>query len=180
MSATLTRLILCFGVLIGSAVLYILVFVILESGRGDDEALIGADLVTMAALATAWTLVWRGQVHWPRWRVWATVALAIGALVPAAMVGAATALAVRRGEELAILMAGMAWITAWLIGSALVWRERPAERAARLQAHGVRTISCPACSYNLTGLKSTTCPECGATYTVDQLVAEILEQQQPV
>ena len=67
-----------------------------------------------------------------------------------------------------------------LVGSALVWRETVAERRARLANHGVRAVACPSCGYNLTGLKSTTCPECGAAYTVDQLVAEIIESQRDV
>lgn len=179
MSATLTRLILCFGVLIASVVLYILVYVAFERGMGDNEALLLANLVTGLAFAGAWTLAWRGQVRWPAWRLWGTVCMAGGAVLPALAVGLLAAAVVRYGDELAILLGGMAWVAAWLIGSALLWRETARERMGRLQQHGVHAVGCPQCGYNLTGLKSTTCPECGAVYTVDQLVAEILEKQQP-
>ena len=33
------------------------------------------------------------------------------------------------------------------------------------------TILCPVCGYNLTGLREARCPECGGTFTLDQLAA---------
>jgi hypothetical protein len=33
------------------------------------------------------------------------------------------------------------------------------------------TVVCPLCGYNLTGLRQAACPECGDTFTLDQLAA---------
>ena len=59
----------------------------------------------------------------------------------------------------------------WLFCTVLVWRETTAERIERLRARSPEAMVCPACGYNLTGLRQTTCPECGARYTIDELAA---------
>jgi rubrerythrin len=53
----------------------------------------------------------------------------------------------------------------------LVWRETNAERAARLAAVGASEIVCPVCGYRMAGLREARCPECGAAFTIEQLVA---------
>jgi len=49
---------------------------------------------------------------------------------------------------------------------------------SRLQARTGFTVVCPACGYNMTGLNLATCPECGAKYSLDELMAGQPEQQQ--
>lgn len=41
-------------------------------------------------------------------------------------------------------------------------------------------LPCPKCGYNLTGLREARCPECGATYTLDELVVTLAEQRAPL
>jgi hypothetical protein len=62
-------------------------------------------------------------------------------------------------------------ILGWLIATVFLWRETPVERAQRLAKLGAGNVACPACGYNLTGLKTTTCPECGASFSIQELVA---------
>ena len=35
---------------------------------------------------------------------------------------------------------------------------------------GAVRVRCPDCGYSMVGLESTTCPECGVRYTVDELI----------
>jgi hypothetical protein len=60
---------------------------------------------------------------------------------------------------------------AWLIAATIIWRETPLERSQRLGPISKTGIVCPNCGYNLTGLQSTRCPECGTQYTLDELLA---------
>ena len=80
----------------------------------------------------------------------------------------------------AIVYAGNVFCILWIVASTLAWRETKAERAARLCGRGDRLLPCPKCGYNLTGLRETRCPECGATYTVDELVGALVEQRAPL
>ena len=40
-----------------------------------------------------------------------------------------------------------------------------------MRARNPDAMVCPACGYNMTGLRATTCPECGASYTINELAA---------
>jgi hypothetical protein len=60
----------------------------------------------------------------------------------------------------------------WVVATIFIWRETPAERAARVDRSGAGGVVCPTCGYNLTGLKGTRCPECGSEFTLDQLLAD--------
>ena len=68
-------------------------------------------------------------------------------------------------------LGGIVAVVLWLTATVFIWRETPAERRQRLRARSPDVIVCPACGYNLTGLRQTTCPECGAGYTIDELAA---------
>ena len=58
----------------------------------------------------------------------------------------------------------------WVLATVLVWRETPQERIERLIAAGTDAVCCPVCGYNMTGLRESRCPECGSTFTLDQLL----------
>lgn len=79
--------------------------------------------------------------------------------------------------ELGLVMGGLVWIVLWLFGTAIAWRETAGERRQRLEAMGVSALPCPSCAYNLSGLRESRCPECGAAYTLDQLYAAVDEQR---
>jgi hypothetical protein len=57
-----------------------------------------------------------------------------------------------------------------VLSTVLIWRETAAERLARLTAHGMPVIACPLCGYNLAGLTEARCPECGAAFTLEQVL----------
>src|SRR5207247_1420394 len=58
----------------------------------------------------------------------------------------------------------------WLIIVTIIWRETPRERSSRLTTTQKHAIVCPSCGYNLTGLQSTRCPECGTMFTLDEIL----------
>ena len=59
----------------------------------------------------------------------------------------------------------------WIVGTIFYWRETPTERAQRLARAGADTLTCPNCGYNLTGLREARCTECGAGFTLNDLLA---------
>ena len=70
-----------------------------------------------------------------------------------------------------------------MLGTLLIWRETPVERAERLrQLPGMAQAStphCPRCGHNMTGLTQARCPECGSQYTLDALIAANLGAARP-
>ena len=60
-------------------------------------------------------------------------------------------------------------VLVWLGIILFNWREYLSERMLRIKLINSDMIPCPDCGYNLTGLKSTRCPECGAWYSIDQV-----------
>lgn len=125
-----------------------------------------------AVVAAYWMLLWRRIVRWTPARVAATIAAAIAALLFSAAVAAAlhSSFARQGAPPFDILIAGGFAPIIWVVATILIWRESPAERAARL-AHNTASVSCPVCGYNLTGLAEARCPECGGAFTLDQLFA---------
>jgi hypothetical protein len=127
-----------------------------------------AGVVTWAFVAVYWTALWRSAVRWDVRRsnqtLFVTVAAALLSLAAGAVLNQ---LERQTGDIIGALSAPLLW----LIGTVLVWRERPDERMERLRSAGLQVLVCPACGYNLTGLKEARCPECGLQMTLDQLVA---------
>ena len=64
----------------------------------------------------------------------------------------------------------------WLLSTIMVWRETELERAQRLAQASSGILSCPHCGYNMTGLKTARCPECGTEYTLNELLAALQAQ----
>ena len=54
----------------------------------------------------------------------------------------------------------------FLVCLALAFLSRPNRRVTATR----EDVPCPACGYNLRGLKETRCPECGTQFTIEQLV----------
>ena len=176
MTRTVARLILAMLILPCTGVVFILLFVILvanNSGPGPPSV---ARLLLMwfllyAFVGAYWTVLWHDMVPWNRRRVMFTA----GATVLSLAIGAAVALvtlAVNRQvpPPIAVLFGGGTVPITWVLSTVLIWRETAAERLGRLTAHGMSVIACPLCGYNLAGLTEARCPECGANYTLEQLV----------
>lgn len=82
-----------------------------------------------------------------------------------------------RGQEVALIACGafVGSVTApllWLVATVVIWRETTTERAQRLRGAARGGVACPTCGYNLTGLTTTRCPECGTQFTLDELLAQ--------
>jgi hypothetical protein len=121
-------------------------------------------------MAVYWFFLWRKSVKWTGERIGLTGGAVVLAVVGGAMVGGLTG---RMDESFGAFMASITAPMLWLVATVFIWRESGAERAARVvSAEGGReTVVCPTCGYNLTGLKEARCPECGAQFTLDQLLA---------
>ena len=185
MSATISRLLLTFSLVVAGPVAYTILFVTLMeielfpfSYSNDEWALVVSDVVIGAAYAIGWIAIWWGELNWTAGRIMTTAAVFFGSIVVATGL-AILFWAMTNEEEVACIFAGMLWAVFWMAGTALFWRESKSERAGRLSQAGVDVIACPGCGYNMTGLKTNKCPECGASYTVDQLFAATLEASRP-
>ena len=128
-------------------------------------------VLTWAAVAVYWCLLWRSGVAWTALRVTRTLLAAIGALVVGLIAGVITAGAISGGEGFGAFVGGVLAILLWLIATVFTWRETAAERAKRVAGSSRSAVSCPTCGYNLTGLTESRCPECGSTFTLDELIA---------
>ncbi len=171
MSRLLARIMLAVFMLPVATLVYIIVCAVLYEQvfrRREELSFLVSGLVTYAFVAGYWLLLWRRSVRWTRLRVLGSLGLALGALGAGAGVLWAVGLL---DEEFGTFLLGPTVIFTWLLGTVFLWRETARERAGRLEGRAGTAVVCPACGYNLTGLGRTTCPECGASYTIDELLA---------
>ncbi len=154
-----------------AAVVYLVVFFVLYEvllRRREEECFIAAGLITWAFVAAWWILLWFRSIRWTR----ARIGLSVASVAAAVGVGAGVGLLIGAVErDLGTFLFGPSAVFSWLVFTVLVWRETPRERAGRVEARGGAAIVCPGCGYNLTGLSESKCPECGAAWTIDELVA---------
>lgn len=183
MAPTVTRLILSFALLVATPTLFFVsVFFLHEvanwSYRRSEEIVLISTLIGLATMAIGWVLIWRPEVKWNSARTTGTFVVGIGGLLLSFFIGWGFTSVSREGE-LGIITGGLVWFVLWLFGTAIVWRETKAERSQRLAAMGISALPCPSCGYNLSGLRESRCPECGAQFTLDQLFGAIDEQRRP-
>ncbi len=134
----------------------------------QSPALVFATLVTWLFVMFYWTLLWRRTVHWTRARLLGTAGITVGAVLTGMGAGSFTA---RVDTDMGLFFGGVMTVLSWLTASVFVWRETKTERVQRVVARNPHAVVCPLCGYNLTGLRQTTCPECGRTYTLQELMA---------
>lgn len=176
MTRTVARLILAMLLLpcTGAVFLLLMVIVVVGSGAGGRPAvsrLLLMWFLLYAFVATYWIVLWWDMVTWNRRRV----ALTAGATVLSLAIGCAIAigcLAIYPAllPPPAVMIGGGTVPITWVLSTVLIWRETAAERLGRLTAHGMPVIACPLCGYNLAGLTEAKCPECGASFTLEQIV----------
>ncbi|HYO08978.1 MAG TPA: zinc ribbon domain-containing protein [Tepidisphaeraceae bacterium] len=170
MSQLISRILLTILLFPLAAVFNFVVFVVLERQLSDyREALVPAAL-TDAFIVGYWLLLWRRTVRWTPARLRLTAWAGGGAAAAGAILG----WGVNRftyGDAIGIYIGVIAAALLWLAATVLVWRETPPERSQRLSRAGAEAVVCPACGYNLTGLREARCPECGASYTLNDLFA---------
>jgi len=135
-----------------------------------------ASLGGFLVMATYWTLVWRGVVRWSRRRVVMTgiavaASLGCGVVVYASLLWVMGSSYYNYRDQYPLWFGGLTPPLAFAVLATLVWRETPTERAERHAATGADALVCPACGYSMVGQREATCPECGARFTLDALVA---------
>jgi len=179
MAPTITRLVLSLALIVAAPVAYTIFFVLwveTVGSRSGEMGLLMSDIVVGLGFALAWLMIWLGEVKWNVWRTTLCGVVFFASAVIAGVIGLITSLMTYE-EELGFLFGGMLFAVFWLFGTALVWMELPGERRRRLASVGAAEVACPTCGYNLKGLKTTACPECGASFTIDQLFASHLERR---
>jgi|SRR5437867_3720734 len=174
MTRTVARLILAMLLLPCTGAVFLLLFLaLIPSGPGLPA--VGRLLLMWFCLyvfvAAYWIILWHDMVPWNLRRV----ALTAGATLLSPAGGFAVALgclAINRQvpSPMAVMIGGGTVPITWVLSTVLIWRETPAERLGRLTAHGMPVLACPLCGYNLAGLTEARCPECGASFTLEQIV----------
>jgi hypothetical protein len=172
MSHLISRILLAVLMLPLTAMVYLAVFVPVDEVIGWNDrsfAFPFAGLVSWAFIAMYWTLLWRKSVRMNAVRV----GRSFGAGVMAALVAAAIAISLAHltEQQFGSFMGSALAPLLWIVATIFLWRETPIERAERLRTSGRDGVVCPTCGYNLTGLTSTRCPECGSQFTLDELMA---------
>lgn len=176
MTRTVARLILAMLLLpCTGAVFLLLMFLTVSRSTGPGPPSVGGLLLMWFLLylfvGAYWVVLWHDMVPWNRRRVLLTGLATVVALGGGCAVALAL-LAVNRQvpPPMAVLVGGGTVPITWVLSTVLIWRETAAERLGRLTAHGMPVLACPLCGYNLAGLTEARCPECGASFTLEQIV----------
>ena len=174
MTRTVARLILAMLLLPCTGAVFLilfLAFVVPTAGPPSVARLLLMWSLLYLFVGAYWVVLWHDMVQWNRRRVTLT-ALATVLSFAGGVAVAVACLAVNRmvPPPIAVLLGGGTVPITWVLSTVLIWRETATERLRRLTAHGVPAIACPLCGYDLAGLKEARCPECGASFTLEQLV----------
>ncbi len=172
MSRLVARLILAMLILpVAGAVFLFTAFVMFPGGGPPPPSRVLATwIVEYAVIGTYWTLLWRSSVRWTRERLLGTLGVTLAALLCGGVGAVFIVEVTHEAIALGILIGGGLVPIVWVFGTVLVWKENAQERLERLKTYGTDTVSCPVCGYNMTGLREARCPECGGSFTVDELL----------
>ncbi len=129
-------------------------------------------LAVYVAMATWWTLVWQELVLWNSRRIANTLLAGVAALLGGLALGMLIVVGSRGGAPvgLAVAVGGGLPPVIWVAATVFIWRETAEERAKRLASMGGAGLCCPLCGYSMSDLHSSNCPECGAKFTLEQLL----------
>jgi hypothetical protein len=175
MTSIIARLVLAMLILPVTCVVFIILFVVVARPLAGQPSLLKLLLmwaILYAFVGSYWTLLWGGTVRWTRQRVLYTALGTALALASGVAMGVTCMLLNEQiPPPLLVIFGGAIVPIIWVTMTVIVWRETPAERTLRLAAAGADSIVCPICGYQMTGLRESRCPECGASFTLEQLVA---------
>ena len=176
MTRTVARLILAMLLLPCTGAVFLILFLAIvipgaQNGPPSVPRLLLMWFLLYAFVGAYWVMLWRDMVPWNPRRVMLTGLATAGSLAFGAVV-ALGAMAIHRQlpPPIAVLFGGGTVPITWVLSTVLLWRETAAERLGRLTAHGMPVLACPLCGYNLAGLTEARCPECGASFTLEQIV----------
>lgn len=173
MTRTVARLILAMLLLPCTGAVFLLLFLVLMPMSGPPAVgrLLLVWFLLYAFVGAYWVVLWWDMVPWNGRRVALTAFATALSLAGGCAVGLAI-LATNRmvPPQIAVLIGGGTVPITWVLSTVLIWRETAAERLGRLTAHGMPALACPLCGYNLAGLTEARCPECGGSFTLEQVV----------
>lgn len=176
MTQIVARLVLAMLLLPATGAVFIILFLVIlrplqGAGPGVPQLLL-LWFILYLFIGAYWVLLWRTAVRWTPRRVFFTAAgTALSLLGGVAMGVLCSSLNPNIPPQALVMFGGGLVPIAWVLMTVLVWRETAAERVARLAAVGASEIVCPMCGYHLTGLREARCPECGASFTLEQLLS---------
>jgi hypothetical protein len=153
-----------------ASLLYLVMFIFFERANSNGEfiSFMYSGVVTWAFLAAFWYWLWRAAVLWTPRRWAATAFAAGGALAAGAVIGVVTSASQR---DVGFFVASALAPLLWLSMICVIWRETDEEQARRLSRKGADGVVCLRCQYSLTGLTTAKCPECGTSFTLEELFA---------
>ena len=175
MTRTVARLILAMLLLPCTGAVFVLLFATLIASTPGGPPPVGRVVLMWSILylfvGAYWIILWHDMVSWTRRRVTLTAVATVLSLAGGVAVGLGCLAVNRRLPlQIGVLIGGGTVPITWVLSTVLIWRETAAERLSRLTAHGMPAIACPLCGYNLAGLTEARCPECGASFTLEQIV----------
>ncbi len=183
MTATIARLILAMLLLPATGGVFFCALFALVGGSGPPRVLnlLLLWVIVYSFVAIYWILLWRKLVRWTPARIVNTALASALSLAAGLIAGVGFRVLNHQLPIQIIIFAGGGIVPiVWVLATVIVWRETPAERMMRLGRLGARGVLCPLCGYNLAGLREARCPECGATFTLDQLAAFQADQAEPL
>lgn len=184
MTRLIARLILAMLILPLSGALFVIgMGVCASTGTGGSpEAfqLLILWAVLYVFIAVYWICLWKGIVRWTAHRTRGTWLAGVCAIAIGVAVGVIVRFALQAPAFGGVLMGGGFPPIVWVLATVLLWRETTEERIARITAAGTDAVLCPNCGYNLTGLHEARCPECGSSFTLDQLLNAHHDQDKSV
>ena len=175
MPPLVTRMLLTILMFPFAAMVYLTAFAVFEMQNvrvPRGMPLIGGGVAAWAFIIVYWCVLWRRAVQPSSLkRIIQTSAAMLIAFAGALGIGWLLNSVTYR-SELGVIVASASAPLIWLAATIFFWRESPVERQLRRLRATDATLFCPVCSYNLTGLNTTRCPECGRAFTVDELLAK--------
>ncbi len=172
MSSLLARVMLAIFMLPLAALVYLVSIVsyhevVTRNYYNRDSGWWFSGAVTWLFIAIYWILLWMRSVQWTPSRRLLT-ALSVLLCGVTGVVAATGLNQIERGFGTFVGTALAPLL--WLASTTFIFRESTAERTERV-AGAKNALVCPNCGYNLTGLTTPRCPECGKQFTLDELVA---------
>jgi len=128
-------------------------------------------IVTDIFVVIYWIGLWRSSVNWTQRRQALTACSVLYGVVGASALFGILRNIAEIPKEPAILFSGSVFPVVFVLSTVLLWRETPMERHLRIAGRGTDAVSCPTCGYNMTGLREARCPECGISFTLDELLS---------